>query len=199
MLPLEQQFITAAITAVITAVIDARVEGLRRWRLAVALVKLSLTLIFFDSIFQAAPPVPQTPKLSVEAERILAEAAAVNAKYAEFYSAATQVPAQQPQHAQTAPVQAAGYAQPGVQAAGYAQPAQAALGTAELPSGWVAAQDPSTGVTYYSNASLGLTQWEMPVPPAPVVIPQAPMVFLQSPPLPPGSSGWCHLSVCRIR
>ena len=37
----------------------------------------------------------------------------------------------------------------------------------ELPAGWVALQDPGSGMTYYANQSTGETTWDRPQPPAP--------------------------------
>jgi len=35
----------------------------------------------------------------------------------------------------------------------------------ELPSGWLALQDPSSGMTYYANQTTGETTWDRPAPP----------------------------------
>jgi len=43
--------------------------------------------------------------------------------------------------------------------------------TNELPQGWLALQDPSSGMTYYANQLTGQTQWEKPpapLPPSPI-------------------------------
>ena len=42
----------------------------------------------------------------------------------------------------------------------------------ELPPGWLALQDPSSGMTYYANQNTGETTWDRPSPPAPAPMPQ---------------------------
>mmetsp|Transcript_6657 Transcript_6657/g.17130 ORF Transcript_6657/g.17130 Transcript_6657/m.17130 type:complete len:434 (+) Transcript_6657:101-1402(+) len=80
----------------------------------------------------------------------------------------------------------------GTTASSATHPSAATSYGGSLPQGWVAAADPKTGHTYYSNAALGLTQWEAPAAAAPQaeVPPPPPAAPIASTPtksaLPPG-------------
>lgn len=53
-----------------------------------------------------------------------------------------------------------------------AYPAPVGGGGDELPPGWVALQDPTSGMTYYANQTTGETTWDRPQPPAPAPVAQ---------------------------
>ena len=70
-----------------------------------------------------------------------------------------------------------GYAQHGYQQQQHHQPAasmpQAPAPSDELPPGWIALQDPNSGMTYYANQTTGETTWDRPAPvSAPAPAPQ---------------------------
>lgn len=67
-----------------------------------------------------------------------------------------------------------GAAAPSGAPADTAEAGGAAEDEAPLPPGWKAAQDPRTGITYYSNRALNVTQWTRPEGPAAVAASGAP-------------------------
>jgi len=81
----------------------------------------------------------------------------------------------------------------GVSLQGKPPPPGAESGAAGLPAGWSAAVDPTSGRTYYVNATTGQTSWEPPAAPAQTtsatsIPPAAPGMQAGAPPLPAGWS-----------
>jgi len=54
----------------------------------------------------------------------------------------------------------------------------------ELPPGWLALQDPSSGMTYYANQNTGETTWDRPSPPAPAPAPMPQQTYAPQPQYP---------------
>ena len=103
---------------------------------------------------------------------------------------ATVVGAGYGQQSQPVQSQRQGYVQPhtgSTPAAHATSAATSASSTDELPAGWVALQDPNSGVTYYANQTTGESTWDRPVA-APRVVETLP-AHLGSPGTPMNDSG----------